>query len=108
MVNKEDGKIKCPKCDGVGYKTKMLLNAVNKRSKFPGIFTCSLCIGHGNLDWVEQIVGKKPYDGVGVEQMRSIGAKIGKPRPVTNSMWTLNHQEECNKLIISIFKSRRF
>jgi len=42
----------CDKCKGTGYEPGQNLNS--------GILEiCGKCLGHGKLDWIERVVGKK-------------------------------------------------
>ena len=51
----KEGEIICSKCEGVGYTDKIKSNnAIIFKNK------CSKCLGTGKLDWIENVVGKKP------------------------------------------------
>ena len=43
------GEKKCPKCKGMGYTSEV--NDV--------FTTCDKCWGHGKLDWIEMVIGKR-------------------------------------------------
>lgn len=67
MSLKENVKIKCVKCQGKGYSkverfTLLKRNIINEEFKC----LCLHCLGLGEVDWVEQITGKRvTYNKIG-------------------------------------------
>jgi DnaJ-class molecular chaperone len=54
----EEGYTECDKCEGSGYqKSNYKSNNECGYSKL-----CTKCRGDGKLDWVEAVVGKRPYN----------------------------------------------
>ncbi len=49
----EEWEILCNKCKGKGH-----LRRIRARS------ICRKCQGEGKLDWIENIIGKKPIEGI--------------------------------------------
>lgn len=60
----EPGHSKCKKCNGKGYKTLWILDrepfGKRKFKKLKEI--CPVCKGEGNLNWVENLFGKKDFE----------------------------------------------
>ena len=52
----KDGETICPVCNGNGEYTTVDVNENGIISQYN---TCKKCLGHGKLDWVEVIVGKR-------------------------------------------------
>jgi hypothetical protein len=53
-----DEKIKCDKCDGVGWKYRKFILDDPTDKQMVTVF-CNKCHGAGKLDWIEVIKGKK-------------------------------------------------
>jgi len=54
----------CNKCNGSGqqpvpYKLTFLMPSVNKQMITKYTYTCKNCHGTGEVDWIENITGKK-------------------------------------------------
>jgi len=108
MVDISEGEIICPKCEGRGTVTKMVPSVVDPKAYVEAIITCKKCNGDGKLDWIQRVVGVDPKIlSMDIETMRPIGARIGKPVNVVDSMIILNHQEECHNISVSVLKHRR-
>lgn len=52
----EPGEVICSKCNGTGKYTSE--NEVNYKPQY--VWHCDKCRGTGKLDWIENIVGKRP------------------------------------------------
>ena len=50
----KEGETICPECNGKGEYP-----VVNEKGIIRGYNICEKCLGHGKLDWVEVIVGKR-------------------------------------------------
>jgi hypothetical protein len=51
----EEGELICSKCNGVGF-----LNKIESENTSIYKDTCPKCQGSGKLDWIENVMGKKP------------------------------------------------
>ena len=51
----EEGEVICSKCEGVGFVDKI---KSDNTSLYKG--SCPKCHGTGKLDWIENVLGKKP------------------------------------------------
>ena len=58
-LNKDKGEIICPKCKGSGNQADWM-----HLPDYRAYMECSHCNGEGKLDWIENVVGKKPEDKV--------------------------------------------
>ncbi|MCK5602807.1 hypothetical protein KAR91_13080 [Candidatus Pacearchaeota archaeon] len=99
-----EGEELCTECEGSGSRYVRGNDPVNWNTS-TGIVVCEKCAGKGKTDWLEKVTGPKKLN-FSVQQMRAIKARIGKPVNIADSMIVLNHQEECNRLTLSILKSR--
>lgn len=68
MTNKP-GMVKCDRCDGSGEVINDLSAGLHK---WMPLIMCRKCQGEGELDWVENIVGKKRIF-VDVKKHRPVG-----------------------------------
>jgi len=50
----KEGETICPECKGKGKHP-----VVNEKGIIRGYNACEKCLGHGKLDWVERVVGKR-------------------------------------------------
>jgi len=55
----EEGEGICDQCIGTGYELNIPIERYNA-GYYNKHYKCSKCQGEGKLDWVENIVGKKP------------------------------------------------
>jgi DnaJ-class molecular chaperone len=79
MKKLKKGEIICDKCDGSGCIPKKQWTMVDyKHISYDWSYKCDKCKGEGKLDWVENVVGKKPLpEEVERERLRKI-FKSGK------------------------------
>ena len=52
----DDGTVTCPRCQGDG---KTYYSYMNDMKIYRAAEICTKCDGHGYLDWIENIVGKR-------------------------------------------------
>lgn len=79
LMNKlKPGEVKCEKCKGTGYNLKAPDNNIPRYQKLP---PCPKCHGSGKLDWIENVVGKKPKNDIfnGVTWMARSGTAPNNP-----------------------------
>jgi len=55
FLNLKEGEMICPDCIGLG-----ILNLDHLPKDVDSWIECKLCHGEGKIDWIENIVGKKP------------------------------------------------
>lgn len=72
-IELKDGEVVCPKCNG-----NTLNNDPYYDSKDYETWYCDKCNGTGKLDWVENIVGKKPdpYESLTIPLVRKMYPKL--------------------------------
>jgi len=87
MVELKEGEVACSRCDGTG----LLYNGM-----------CEKCQGNGKLDWIEQILGKKPlfWEQSFKDEYKQVVIDLAKGRDRTEIMKRTFIKKENRTLII--------
>ena len=67
----KEGEEACPVCKGKGY-------TCDKDDKYDNTRTCWKCWGHGKLDWIELVVGKRDGSFVHYDFFKNVNLKLTK------------------------------